>query len=183
MKPPIDESTSLLAVAGAVSSVLRRHGIEAVLTGGAVVSIYSRNAYQTHDLDFVTIGLAKDVASAMRDLGFERKGRHWAHPASEWYVEFPSGPLSIGDSVEVPVATKRTPRGVLKLLPPTECVMDRLAAFFHWNDRQSLDQAVLVAKKQQVDLGRIRTWSRREGMSAKLAEFEGALAQSEKGRE
>lgn len=180
---PIDGSTTLLAIAGAVSSTLRRRGIEAVLTGGAVVSIYSRNAYQSHDLDFVTTGLAKDVAAAMFELGFERRGRHWTHPASEWYVEFPSGPLSIGDAVEVQVATKRTPRGVLKLLAPTECVMDRLAAFFHWNDRQSLDQAVLVARKQKVDLQRIRAWSRREGMSAKLVEFETALAQASGRRE
>lgn len=172
---PIDASTSLLALAGAVSSALRRHGIEAVLTGGAVVSIYSRNAYQSHDLDFVTTGLAKDVAAAMHELGFERKRRHWVHPASVWYVEFPSGPLSIGDEVEVRIATKRTAHGALKLLPPTECVMDRLAAFFHWNDRQSLDQAVLVAKKTAVDLARIRAWSRREGMTAKLQEFEAAL--------
>ncbi len=172
---PIDETTSLLEVAGAVSSRLKRHGIEAVLTGGAVVSIYSRNAYQSHDLDFVATGLAKDVAAAMRELGFERKGRHWAHPASKWYVEFPSGPLSIGDEESVTVTTRRTRRGQLTLLAPTDCVMDRLAAFFHWNDRQSLDQAVLVARRQTVRLERIRAWALREGMPGKLAEFEAAL--------
>ena len=32
---------------------------------------------------------------------------------------------------------------ILKLLSPTDCVKDRLAAYYHWNDRQSLEQAIL----------------------------------------
>ena len=41
--------------------------------------------------------------------------------------------------------------------------MDRLAAFYHWRDRQGLDQAVLVAAQQVVDLDEIEQWSVRGG--------------------
>jgi len=37
---------------------------------------------------------ARDV---LRRLGFERKGRHFAHPETEFFVEFPSGPLTVGE--------------------------------------------------------------------------------------
>jgi hypothetical protein len=33
---------------------LKDSGIDAILVGGACVSIYSQNRYQSHDLDFVT---------------------------------------------------------------------------------------------------------------------------------
>jgi hypothetical protein len=50
-------------------------------------------------------------------------------------------------------------------------VKDRLAAWFHWNDRQSLSQAVLVAKSQPVDLDDVRAWASAEGADDKLGEF------------
>ncbi len=57
---------------------------------------------------------------------------------------------------------------VLRLLSPTDCVKDRLAAYYHWNDRQSLEQAVLVCKDNDVDLKEIGRWSLNEGMSEKF---------------
>jgi len=42
----ITRESTLLGVAAAVSAVLQRTGIEATLSGGAAVSIYSANEYQ-----------------------------------------------------------------------------------------------------------------------------------------
>ena len=96
---PIDESMSLEEVAAAVSTALARHGIRAVLSGGAVVSIYSGYAYESKDLDFIIEGIAKDEAPAMKELGFRKEsGRYWTHPGTEFWVEFPSGPLQVGDA-------------------------------------------------------------------------------------
>lgn len=135
-------------LAALVCTTLERHGIEAVLTGGAAVSIYSANAYQSYDLDFVVRGLAKNVTAAMESLGFKRRaGRHFEHPRTRYYVEFPSGPLAIGNEPVVRIGTRRTPTGILRLLTPTDCVMDRLAAFYHWNDAQGLDQAAAVGRR------------------------------------
>ena len=44
--------------------------------------------------------------------------------------------------------------GTLRLLAPTECVMDRLAWYFHDADTQCLEQAVKVATLHLVDLER-----------------------------
>lgn len=164
---PVEELAAL------VCATLRRHDITAVLTGGAVVSIYTENAYESYDLDFVVRGLGKDVRAAMASLGFSRgAGRHFTHPRTPYYVEFPSGPLAIGNAPVTTTAVRKTAAGTLRLLTPTDCVMDRLAAFYHWSDAQSLDQAVAVARRHRVAMSRIRRWSRREGMEAKLAEFE-----------
>ncbi|MCM2321988.1 MAG: hypothetical protein NDJ90_01865 [Oligoflexia bacterium] len=63
------------------------------------------------------------------------------------------------------------PQGTLKLLTPTDCVKDRLAAYFHWNDRQGLNQAVAVAKSHPIDVADIKAWSKREGMGNKFQDF------------
>jgi hypothetical protein len=47
-------------------------------------------------------------------------------------------------------------------------VKDRLAGFYHWDDGQCLQQAILVAETQEIDLEEIARWSKVEG---KLREF------------
>jgi len=163
-------------VAGLVCERLTAAGISVVLSGGAVVSIYSENEYESLDLDFVREGLASNVDATMRSLGFVKTARHWRHPGTRYWVEFPPGPVAVGEEPVREVATRETGLGVLRLLPPTECVMDRLVSFYHWGDRQALDQAVAVATRQPVDLARIRAWSRREGPEGeRLREFEDRL--------
>ncbi len=93
------------------------------------MSIYSENEYESFDLDFVQAGLARQVDDVMTGLGFEKSGRHWRHPRSRFWVEFPSGPVGVGDSVIPEFAERRTAVGTLRLLTPTDCVMDRLAAY------------------------------------------------------
>lgn len=45
---------SLRDLAGYLSEELRKRGIDTILVGGACVSIYSKNRYQSYDLDFVS---------------------------------------------------------------------------------------------------------------------------------
>jgi hypothetical protein len=168
-------------VAALVCSTLERHGVEVVLTGGAVVSIYSDNEYESDDLDFVQTGLARKVAPAMEELGFVRQGRHWVHPESAYWVEFPPGPVQVGDEVVKRFSERSSSFGRLRLLGPTECVMDRLAGFYHWNDPQCLDQAVSVARRQPIDLTRVEEWSKGEGRHARFQEFLGRLGETAPG--
>ncbi|MCK5912460.1 MAG: hypothetical protein KAG12_01180, partial [Desulfuromusa sp.] len=53
-----------------VSDYLRRLGIDVVLSGGSCVTIYSRNRYQSFDLDFVGDQGAehKNIKSALLNL-------------------------------------------------------------------------------------------------------------------
>ncbi len=157
--------------AALVCDALDQAGIPVVLSGGAVVSIYSENEYESFDLDFIKTGLARKVDDVMSDLGFEKTGRHWTHTDSRFWVEFPPGPVQVGDSVVTEFAERRTSVGTLRLLKPTECVMDRLAGYYHWSDEQCLEQAIAVAKRQRVDLERVRDWSVSESATAKFEQF------------
>jgi hypothetical protein len=63
-------------------------------------------------------------------------------------------------------------------LSPTDSCRDRLAAFYHRRDRQSLRLAVAVARHQTVDLEAIRKWSRAEGIIEDNEEFLTTLRRS-----
>lgn len=158
-------------VAALVCDALDQSGISVVLCGGAVVSIYSDNEYESFDLDFVGIGLGRKVDEVMASLGFEKSGRHWSHPHTRFWVEFPPGPVQVGDAVVTNFAERQTSVGRLRLLMPTECVMDRLAAYYHWGDNQCLQQAIAVAMRHPIDLERVRRWSIREVSGPKLEHF------------
>ena len=173
----ITASTTLEELAALVSTTLEAAGISAVLSGGAVVSIYTNNEYESSDLDFISPASTSKIAEAIAPLGFKRKGRMFSHPRTPFFVEFPAGPLAIGEELIRPadVAEKRTPAGTIRLLTPTQCVMDRLAAYFHWNDLQSLDQALMVASSQKISLAKLDAWAKREGASEKLKTFKQRL--------
>jgi len=171
----LKKNLSVAELGATVAEKLAAHGIEAVLTGGSVVSIYTKNEYSSWDLDFVVTGFAKSVDDAMKELGFARKGKNFIHPDTSFTVEFPVGPLMVGEMPVRNIDRLKTKHGVLKLLPPTECVMDRLSAYFHFKDPQGLDQAVAVATAHPVDLKRIEKWSKSEGHADRHADFRARL--------
>lgn len=147
-----------------VAAHLEKSGISVVLVGGALVSIYSKGAYRSGDLDFVrTAFFGPDVQAAMAQIGFRKDGRHYVHPeCRHLFVDFVSGPLGIGEEthvvpVEVPEGDVR-----IKLLSATDTVCDRLASYIHYRVRDALDQAALVAKAQPVDWKKIERWCERE---------------------
>jgi hypothetical protein len=160
-----------------VQSHLRQKGIEVVLSGGAVVAYYTDGKYVSDDLDFVNrYGVRRStIISGMEELGFRVVGRHFEHPDSKFLVEFPPGPLAIGESHTIEVDELELETGRLVLITPTECVKDRLAWYYHTGDRQSLQQAILVARDQPIDLDEIMRWSDREGKPEQFQEFRQAL--------
>lgn len=62
----ITSNTSLQELAATISQHLEAQGVVATLSGGAAVSIYTNNRYQSYDLDFVSsagsVQLSKAVA-------------------------------------------------------------------------------------------------------------------------
>ncbi|MBM4382220.1 MAG: hypothetical protein FJ091_02505 [Deltaproteobacteria bacterium] len=178
----IHPKLSLADLAGLICAALDQAGIEAVLSGGSVVSIYSDNAYQSFDLDFIRTGLGRKVDAAMDGLGFRRQGRHWVHDGTPYLVELPPGPVQIGELTITEFAEKETKLGTLRMLTPTDCVMDRLAWFYHSNDAQGLAQALEVARRHDVDLSRIARWSEGERAAEKFRAFRRELRKREKAR-
>jgi hypothetical protein len=56
-------------------------------------------------------------------------------------------------------------------LETNNCVKDRLAAYFFWNDLQSLGQAVMVAKRNKIYLPEIKRWAEKQGELEKYNVF------------
>lgn len=120
-----------------VGDALRRAGIHAVLTGGAYL--------------------------AMEAIGFARRGDRYVHRQVRFYVEFPRGPLAIGNDYRIRPVERKTAYARTLILSATDSCRDRLAAFYHWGDRQSLRVAVRIATANKVSLAKIRRWSIDEG--------------------
>ena len=164
-------------LAGRVCEALRQAGVRVTLTGGACVAIWSNGQYASNDLDFIEEGPVppRTITRVMAALGFAKHGRHYVHPDTPIFVEFPTGPLMVGAERVGQAAERHTGVGRLRLLSPTDCVKDRLAAYFHWNDRQALGQALLVARAQPIDLDKVRRWAKAERAEAKQRDFEREL--------
>jgi hypothetical protein len=169
----LNRRSTLANVAAAVSHALKAAEVEAVLTGGAAAAIYSGGAYTSYDLDFVVRrrGSRRVVDDALGTLGFARDGSRYIHPATPFFVEFVAGPLAVGGELDIRPVTTSLPGGSALMLSPTDACRDRLAAFYHWSDRQSLDVALEIARRHAIDLPRVRRWSQREGHTAKFDEF------------
>lgn len=110
------------------------------------------------------------------------EGRHFWHPDAEFIIEFPPGPLAVGEE-SVPLentVTIQFETGVLRLLSATDCLKDRLTWFYHSKDLQCLEQAILIAQTTKVDLNEIERWSRKEKRSKEFADIKKQLSSSER---
>jgi len=172
----IDWTTiSLRELAGFLSEELRKKGIDTVLVGGACVTIYSENRYQSFDLDFVTYEDMKKIKKALHELGFTEKDRYFHREGCQWLVEFVSPPVAVGnESIQV-FNTIATSLGTIKLLRPVDSVKDRLASFYHWNDKQGLEQAINICLEQDIDIGEVERWSIEESQEEKFSIFKKLL--------
>lgn len=168
----ITQTTTREQLAAIVVQKLTEHKIDAVLVGGSVVSIYTNNKYVSYDLDFISPADHKRIEKAMSELGFKTQGKDFVHDHTSFTVEFPTGPLAIGDDLPIEPEGKLKVSGVtIKMFSPTQSVMDRLTWFYFSNDRQCLDQAIMIAQQHPISLDKVRDWSIRENQTEKLEVF------------
>ena len=167
-----------------VATHLKSHNIDSVLVGGAVVSIYSEGAYESGDLDLIiTDYFVKNLPQAMKQIGFERtkKARHYIHPeCSHLFIEFPGGPVEIGDDFNIVPEEREVDGKTIKILSPTDCVKDRLATYIFFKNRVGLEQALLVARKHPVNFEQIRKWCVSEKSEAVFEEFKTLISKENK---
>jgi len=156
-----------LELAGLVSSEFQKNKINVVLSGGSCVSIYSQEKYVSMDLDFVNAAFTKRerIREIMESLGFHEENRYFRHPDADLLVEFPPGPLGVGEEPVKRIDEIQTGAGLLRIISPTDCVKDRLTWYYHDKDTECLRQAILVANCNAVDLEEIERWSKVEGKS------------------
>lgn len=168
-------SISLKDLAGFISEQLRNRGIETILVGGACVTIYSENRYQSYDLDYITYDDMKKVKKALSEIGFEEKSGYFCHPECKWFVEFVSPPAAVGNEPIHKFNHLKTPLGTIKLLHPVDSVKDRLASFYHWNDKEGLVQAINICLEQNINLDEVEKWSRDKNQHEKFQLFKTRL--------
>jgi len=174
----LTKQSTLAEVAVAVAGALRDAGIDAVLTGGACASLHSDGVYISHDLDFILRagGTRAALDAAMATAGFARDGDRYVHPRTRFFVEFPRGPLAIGNDLDIRPVKIRISGKQVTALSATDACRDRLAAFYHWSDRQSLRAAIAIARANRVSMAAIRRWSIREGFADGFEEFRVAVS-------
>ena len=164
-------------LAAFIDTHLREKGIKVVLSGGASVAIYSDHTYVSKDLDFIGRFSIdhKKVESAMLEIGFEKQGRYYHHPKSSYFAEFISGPPTIGQDPISEIHEVELATGIVRIISPTDSVKDRLAAFYHWGDKQSLEQALLISRSNEIDIKSVELWSIREGKKNEFGEYKRRL--------
>ncbi len=114
----------------------------------------------------------------MEGLGFYKRSRHYVHPkCNHLFFEFLSAPVSIGDDYKIIPDEKEIEGKILKIFSPTDCIKDRLSSYIHFNARECLDQALLVARNQRFEMRMVKELCFQEGASGKDAfeEFEKLL--------
>jgi len=126
------KNMSQVELAAYVQDFLQADGIQVVLSGGSAVSFYSSNKYVSKDLDLINTGFARrnKIKAVMENLGFTEKGRYFIHSETSFFVEFPDGPLSVGEEPVKEVSEFELATGILRVLSPTDCIKDRLCAFY-----------------------------------------------------
>lgn len=169
---------TMAEIGAAICGRLDQYDIAVVLSGGACVTIYSDNRYESSDLDFVMSDYSlKEIDPIMAELGFKRTQgqRYYENSQCPYFVEFPPSPLTVGEEFVKKTAIIKNKYGILRLLRPVDSVKDRLAAFYHWNDRQSLEQAIMICKAKQINMKEIERWSKNEGALPQFKYFRDAL--------
>lgn len=166
------EKVNIKELAAIISSHLNKNNIEVVLVGGACVSLYSNNQYLSYDIDLITDTPIRKISPVLEKLGFVNTGGClFQNPKCKFLIDFPAPPVSIGDEPVLKFNNLKTQLGTIQLLTPTDCVKDRLAAYFFWKDLQSLDQAIMVAKRNKVNFSGIKKWAEKQVEPNKYKEF------------
>ncbi len=164
----IDESSSLKDVCFEVAAALDRASIQGVLTGGSAASVYAPDAYTSMDADFVLTNLPRrqKLEAALAEIGYIPSATRgmFEHPRTRFTIDFPKAPLAVGGDYVHETETLVLGAIKLRILTPTDCVRDRLAHFYYWDDYTALNAAVGVARahRKRIDFSTLRKWTERE---------------------
>jgi len=170
----ISPATTIPELAFIVCTALHNAGTTVILSGGGAATVYAPEANQSRDLDFIfELWSVTGSPSAwpLIGLGFCLIGQSYFHPNSPFTVEFPPGPLAIGEERITTWDTLHNDEQVLHILSPTDCVRDRLAWFLFNNDYSALEQALAVATRHRIDLDIVERWCLAEGEPDKFKIF------------
>lgn len=164
---------TLIEVAFELGTTFKKSNITAVLCGGSAATFYAPEAYQSRDLDFVLSMWTDEttVLEIIKGFGFSQVGRTFASNQTPFTLDFPKGPLSVGEEPILSWNTVHRETQELQVIRPEDSVKDRLAAYFYWNDYPGLSQAIAVASSAGIDIKEVEDWAKREGELEKFGDF------------
>jgi hypothetical protein len=165
---------SMEQLASTIAAHLKAHDIDVVLVGGLAVALYTDNRYLTSDIDMVDVS-HQDPAhlqAVMAELGFDKEGRIYTHNSTDIVVEFPAAPLAVGDELISETTTMKGPWGNIPILYAVDVVKDRLAAYIHWQDQQSLVQALCIMLCHGIAPNAIKLFCKNKGMVDQYAQID-----------
>ena len=131
---PLDDLKTLEEIASYICTKLKENGIDVVLSGGSCMEIYTHKNFSSYDIDFIAnpSNSSKKIEAVMISLGFKKiDGRYYKYDNNPNYIEFPTGPVSLGNDLTKEFSELKTHVGNLTLLTPTDCIKDRLCALVY----------------------------------------------------
>ena len=151
---------SLLEVAAEASAYLERAGIKVAVVGGSAVTAYTPKVYTSNDIDFAAIAGANRRAfgSAVAELGFKPQGRDFVHPDTPYTLDLVADTPYVDQHAITDFQMLKTKFGTVRVIRFEDAIADRVAAFLHWGDSQSLDVAerAIRARARVTDWRRVR---------------------------
>jgi len=162
---PLDKIEALEDTAAYICTRLKEKGIDVVLSGGSCMEIYTNSNFSSYDIDFIAnpAYTAKQIEKIMLNLGFEKtQSRYFKYENNPNYIEFPSGPVSLGNEFPKKFDELKTHVGTLTLLTATDCIKDRLCALVYHNGKECFNQAIAVAHLNEIDEENLVDWAKKE---------------------
>jgi hypothetical protein len=156
-------------VAAKASACLAEAGIQVVVVGGSAITVHAPEVYTSHDIDFAAINGTdrRAFGKALAQLGFRLEGRDYVHPDSSFSLDLVADTPLIDQRQVSKFATVETRFGPVRVFKFEDAIADRIAAFLHWGDSESLYIAERVVQAR--------------AKSTKWKDLESALSQLDTG--
>jgi len=167
----LDTLITLEDTAAYICTKLKENGIDVVLSGGSCMEIYTHKNFSSYDIDFITNPsyTAKKISEVMLSIGFNKvDGRYYKYENNPNYIEFPTGPVSLGNEFPKKFDELKTLVGTLVLLTPTDCIKDRLCAYVYHGGNECFQQAMAVAHLNEIDINNLKKWAKNESKEMKM---------------
>lgn len=135
---------SLVEIAALATKHLEQAGIKVAVVGGSAITAHAPRVYTSHDIDFAAINGAnrRAFAAALVELGFRADGREFVHPETRFSLDLVADTPFVDRRPITRFAILTTRYGPVRVYRFEDAIADRVAAFLHWADSQSLDVAV-----------------------------------------
>jgi len=167
----LDTLITLEDTAAYICTKLKENGIDVVLSGGSCMEIYTHKNFSSYDIDFIANPsyTAKKISEVMLSIGFNKvDGRYYKYENNPNYIEFPTGPVSLGNEFPKKFDELKTLVGTLVLLTPTDCIKDRLCAYVYHGGNECFHQAMAVAHLNEIDINNLKKWAKNESKEMKM---------------